>query len=492
MKKRYMMRTGLLLAFMLVGTFHLGISGIKVLAKTVPAKISAQTVKVGKQVKIKTNKKNVTFQSSNTNIASIDTKGIITGKKEGKVKVSITCKGYQKKSYLITVKKNPHKPSSLPVTFSEISMKDVQIKTGVQGKVVYSARIKNHASKGKIKKIIYHYEIQTKSDVPNVVSGSAVTGQQKSQIQNKKVTLTARNIAAGKTSPAIQCEGDYTGLLSHMKLAQIDLYTSDALYQYTAAKGTYSFMWGTPDTKAPQIKGLVKKNSYTGNHDVYRIYYSDKKSSYDFTKFVWAVDDRDNKVKVNADTSGINWEKNGIYKLQFTARDKAGNVAKSWAKVQVIIPGTAESIADEVLHSIIKSGWSDRKKARAIYQYVRKRFSYVNSAAHQNWRTAATQGIRYHSGDCYTYYAASRLLLTRAGIPNVMINRYPTTYGRHYWNLAYVSGGWYHFDTTPRQRGGTFCLLTDAQLWHYSSGYTFRFNQKLYPKRATKKISAIS
>ncbi len=484
-------RTGGCLVLILFSaiSLHIGVGADKVMAKTVPSGISAKSVKVGKQIRIKSSKKNVVFKSSNTSIASVDAKGIITGKKKGKVRISAKCKGYKKKTYLLTVKKNSYKPSCLPVTFSEISMKDVQMKNDGAGNPIYYARIRNKSKKGKIKKIIYYYEIQEMKEVQDIVSGAAVTVPSEPQVQKTNVTLTAVNIAAGKTSSLVRCKGDYTGQTSNMRLLRIDLYTGDARYRYSASPETYSFQWGTRDKKAPKIKGLVKKKSDTGNNDIFRVYYSDKKNSYNFKSFVSAVDDRDGRVKVKADTSKINWRKSGTYKLYFTAKDKAGNIAKSWAKVQVIVPGTAESIADEVLRSITRTKWSDSRKAKAIYRYIRGSFGYVNSSAHTHWRTSATKGIRYHSGDCYTYYSVARLLLTRAGIPNVMIKRYPTTYGRHFWNLVYVRGGWYHFDTTPRTRRGNFCLKTDAQLRHYSSGYTFSFIKKLYPARATKIIN---
>lgn len=91
----------------------------------------------------------------------------------------------------------------------------------------------------------------------------------------------------------------------------------------------------------------------------------------------------------------------------------------------------------------------------------------------------------------YAYYSLSRLLLTRAGIPNLMITRYPAVPNHHHWwNLAYVKGGWYHFDTTPRRLKGHFCLLTDSQLRIYErrSPGTFRYANSAYPKRAMKTI----
>ena len=147
-------------------------------------------------------------------------------------------------------------------------------------------------------------------------------------------------------------------------------------------------------------------------------------------------------------------------------------------------------MADDVLSEIIQPNWSDTRKARAIYAFVKNHCSYVDNGSRSDWRTVGLNGIRYQTGDCYMFYAVSRLLLTRAGIPNIMISRYPVYHGaHHYWNLVYVQGGWYHFDTTPRVRKGYFCLVTDKQLFGYSSGYTFQFKRNAYPARATKTIS---
>ena len=210
--------------------------------------------------------------------------------------------------------------------------------------------------------------------------------------------------------------------------------------------------------------------------------------TFDYTKFLSVSDNRDKKVKMKTDTSKINWKRSGRYKVSFVVGDKSGNTARTWCWVDVVVPGTAESTADQILASIGASSGSNEKKARAIYRYIRNRMSYINHTGHPEYRTAALNGLRDCSGDCYTYYAISRLLLTRAGIPNLMITRYPET-NRHFWNLAYVNGSWYHFDTTPRSQGGTFCLLTDAQMHALYPGETFSFQEELYPARATKKIS---
>ena len=67
---------------------------------------SAKTVVVGKTVKIKTNVK-AKFKSSNKKIATVSSKGVVKGKKAGKVKITVTSKSNkkQKKVIKITVKK---------------------------------------------------------------------------------------------------------------------------------------------------------------------------------------------------------------------------------------------------------------------------------------------------------------------------------------------------------------------------------------------------
>lgn len=471
--------SGMVLTVVLMAGLFMQSNNVKAKA-SVSASISSRKVKVGDRIRIKARTSGVSYASSNSTVACVDPQGVVTGKKAGTVTISVKKGGYTAKTFSVRIVKNGKKPATLPVTFSEISVKENR---GV-------VTVSNRAKKGKIKKIVCHYSVQAEQRVPDVESGSiASTGGNNPHIITKTVTLTAESIAPGKSKVAVcRGEADMKNSISRGSLTKIELYTGDALYIFDPVKQSYTFQWGTKDTKAPVFSGLLKAKSVTGNGDIYQIYYSDKKNSYNFKRFVTAVDDRDGRVDVKVDMSKINWKKEGVYRIYYHAKDRAGNTATSWAKVQVLIPGSSESAADQVLRSITKKGWSDTKKARAIYRYVKGRCAYVQNSSHVYWRKEGLRGLRYQSGDCYTYYAICRLLLTRAGIPNVMIKRYPTHIGRHFWNLAYVQGAWYHFDTTPRLRGGDFCLRTDAQLWAVYSGYTFRFNNSLYPKRATRGI----
>lgn len=68
-----------------------------------------KTVAVNKSIKIKTNMK-CNFKSSNKKIATVSSKGVVKGKKAGKVKITVTAKKTkQKKTVTITVKKQAKK-----------------------------------------------------------------------------------------------------------------------------------------------------------------------------------------------------------------------------------------------------------------------------------------------------------------------------------------------------------------------------------------------
>ena len=122
------MKTERIVPWMLIGALLCGVclsglgAAMESRAKTVKAQIFAKTVKIGDRIKIKAETQDVTYKSSNSVIASVDTKGVVTGKKAGKVKISVHREGYTTKKYTITVKKRKRKPSTLPVTFSEVSI----------------------------------------------------------------------------------------------------------------------------------------------------------------------------------------------------------------------------------------------------------------------------------------------------------------------------------------------------------------------------------
>ena len=512
-----------LLVFMLVYTAVLFVPGICIQAaeKTISAIISKDRVVVGKQLHIAVKQEDVHYVSSDTTIATVSPKGVITAKKAGKVVITVKKSGYSSKKFPITVKAYGKYPS-IPVTLDEVVINLHCSNDKIEAEII------NHAGKGSIKEIEYQYDACVYPEVteegsaaetgnegetpdPKTENGSdsepeaAISGaidteaisseqtpEEKPEISpvHQQITVKAKNIAAG-TQEKIVVTGDFGNPDKlEMKLVKIRLTTGKSVFTYDVAKDRTGIKWTIKDTTPPKITGWVGKNSYNSK-DVYMVAFSDKK--YDFRKYVSVSDNMGGNVKLTVDTSKINWKKKGVYEITYRAEDLAGNVTKKTAKVQVRPAGDLEHMADTILKQIVKDSWSDKQKAEAIYRYMRKNYSYVDSNDHASWEKSAVYGLRYHSGNCFVYYSVSRLLLTRCGIPNIEVKRSAGSRHGHWWNYVYVNGGWYHFDTTPRRQKATFCLVTDDQLSAYSkaAGNSHIWDKSLIPAGAKKKISSV-
>jgi len=198
-------------------------------------------------------------------------------------------------------------------------------------------------------------------------------------------------------------------------------------------------------------------------------------------------------VELKIDSSAVNLKQVGEYKVICTAVDTAGNEAQKEITVQVVPEqvltyeqAEIDQMADAVLAKIITPDMTIEQKCRAIFDWVKKNVSYINNSEKGNWLRGAYEGFKLHKGDCYVYYATSRALLTRAGIPNLEIKKEKqdwTSQSNHYWNLVDIGGGWYHFDTTPRKDKTVFYMWTDAQLLEYSNSHkgSHNFTRELYP-----------
>lgn len=145
---------------------------------------------------------------------------------------------------------------------------------------------------------------------------------------------------------------------------------------------------------------------------------------------------------------------------------------------------------EKIVGSIITDGMTKREQAYAIFKYVYSHVRYVGTGIKTSWQEGAFEGLTTGRGDCYTYYALSRALLTAAGIDNLEVTRIGGT-DSHYWNLVNCGDGWYHFDagphTVPMPAGSSFFMFTDAEAAAYTAkagrNY-YDFDGSLYPERA--------
>ena len=157
------------------------------------------------------------------------------------------------------------------------------------------------------------------------------------------------------------------------------------------------------------------------------------------------------------------------------------------------IPYSEEALEKKltsILNSIITDGMSKLEQARAVFKYVNYHIRFVGNTDKSDWQKGAYEGLTMGRGDCFTYYAASRALLTALDIDNLEVRRDGGTTD-HYWNLVNCGDGWYHFDTCPRNvkmEGFDGFMFTDEEAAAYSAlrediPNFYSFDASLYPDR---------
>ncbi len=271
--------------------------------------------------------------------------------------------------------------------------------------------------------------------------------------------------------------------------SQVDLNTTgtytvtysvtDAAGHTTTAETTVTV---TDDNTAPTILGAQDISLYLGSAVSYR-------------KGVTVRDDKDPAPTLEVISSQVDLSNPGSYPLTYIARDMTGNETKVQVTVTVapkpdtfVEEDQIKAKADEILKKIVSDSMSDEAKVQAIYAYVRSSFGYSGHSDKTDWMQGAWVMMDEGSGDCFNYFAVTKLLLERLGIPNIDVRKVKNYEGdsSHYWSLVSVDDGetWYHLDTTPRVGDGDdFCLVTDAFLDAYSDANKKCHNRdkSLYP-----------
>jgi len=228
------------------------------------------------------------------------------------------------------------------------------------------------------------------------------------------------------------------------------------------------------DIEPPVIEGQLDKTVYAG-------------TSVSFKTDVVVTDNVDTDIEVQVDSSNVDIDTPGEYTVIYTATDSMGNMDLKEGTITVIQQEYTEeevfALADEVLAEIITDDMSAYDKAHAIYVWVQGNIGYSESDDSGDWLKGAYDGLKNRHGDCYNYFAVSKALLTRAGIPNEDIEIIPTATRHHYWNVIDCGEGWRHFDTTPRlDKSFKGFYLTDEELMTYSDAHyhSHNYDREIY------------
>lgn len=231
------------------------------------------------------------------------------------------------------------------------------------------------------------------------------------------------------------------------------------------------------DTESPVIEGAKNKTVSL-------------RSSVQYREGVIVRDNCDLGISLSIDSSKVNTAVPGVYPVVYTAADASGNTQSVTITVTVVDVDEEEVFAraDEILAGIINDGMSADDKLHAIYNWIRGNLRYTSADLCEYAIESAYDGFTKGHGDCFTYYAVSEILLTRAGIENLRIDREPGAVVMHYWNLVHVDGGWYHFDSCPTYLEYDGCKFTESRAGEYNvllapyrKGY-YAYDHELYPK----------
>ncbi|MBR5678817.1 MAG: hypothetical protein IKX20_11930 [Paludibacteraceae bacterium] len=153
---------------------------------------------------------------------------------------------------------------------------------------------------------------------------------------------------------------------------------------------------------------------------------------------------------------------------------------KMMKAVAVDMSHPAYACAEKILREIECD--NDVDTAYAIFDWVHSNILYQTVFEDQSYEDAAYMGFNWRSGDCYVYFSCAKMLLDCAGIPNMMVTRYPVVTNGHYWNLVQLNGEWYHCDATVfRDRYEMYFMCTDDEI---DDGH-HDFDHSLYPERAS-------
>jgi len=186
----------------------------------------------------------------------------------------------------------------------------------------------------------------------------------------------------------------------------------------------------------------------------------------------------------------------GMYQVTYVAVDRHGLRTERTINVIVTDPNIdilwIYSRIEEIFTRIMREDMSQVQQARAIFDWVGANVGYAADIRRISVYDGAYQALRNRRGDCFTFWAISELMLTRAGIPNMRVDRIGGR-NNHVWNLINPDElGWFHFDATPvrQSQGINRFMFTESEAREFTEiifgrlGETnyFVYDPELYPE----------
>lgn len=183
---------------------------------------------------------------------------------------------------------------------------------------------------------------------------------------------------------------------------------------------------------------------------------------------VSATDAFGERMSITVDNSTVNLNKYGFYDIIYEAKDAVGHVSRETRILEVVddrdeVQRFVEDTIDDIFTRILRDDMTMREKAYGIFEWCRTNIRYASSGPRGDDYSIAYAALRGGAGDCFSYFAVEYLMLERAGIPVIPLERVTGTSSTHKWVAVDVGEGWHHFDTCRTWTGDRVFLYTDAQ-----------------------------
>ena len=223
----------------------------------------------------------------------------------------------------------------------------------------------------------------------------------------------------------------------------------------------------------------------------------------EYKPYVTLSDNCAGELYIEVDESELVPDTVGEYYVYIVASDRVGNKTKPVRVTVKVVESYDEDKLLEMLDDMIdKLDTEDKSReqiCRDIYKLVRKTLVYTGDSYKSDVKSAAYYALTGGGGDCYSYFAVTKLLLDRCGIENLQIERIGGSgEGTHFWNFVNIGtddeARWYHLDTTPlsdTRYEHSGCLLTEKQINAYSKIRRdfYRYDHSGYPEAAGEIIT---
>ena len=207
----------------------------------------------------------------------------------------------------------------------------------------------------------------------------------------------------------------------------------------------------------PKFKGLTTITSERGK-------------KIDYRTGVSAIDKADGAVEFNYDDSKVNINKEGTYKVTYTAKDKSGNTAKGSRTVII-------THSQEDTNKLLQQFYDKYLKGHTVLEMtniIRSKISYRKVRGDD----PVYYGLTEMAGSCYVHAILLKRSLDLAGIKNVFVESNSKT---HFWVLVYQDGKWRHYDPTPGSHNPG--PMTDKERAKYQTGVgAVKWDREKYPK----------